>query len=82
MFSSTFATTNNNFFVQSQPQLIPTRLVTPTPITPTTPQSPLNMKKLSLNPPKKKPDPINDLLDFGDPSPPPPPESPNFDPYA
>jgi hypothetical protein len=67
---------SSNFFVQSQPQLIPTRLATPI-----TPQSPLNMKNLSLNPSKKKPDPINDLLDFGEPNPPPP-ESPQFDPYA
>ena len=77
----TFPTTNNNFFVQSQPQLIPTRLAAPTLITPITPQSPLTMKKLSLNPPKKKTDPFSDLLDFNDPIPPPP-ESPTFDPYA
>ena len=70
----------SNIFVQSQPQLIPTRLVTP--ITPTSaPQSPLNMKKLSINPSTKKTDPISNLLDLGDPTPPPP-ESPKFDPYA
>jgi hypothetical protein len=66
-----------NLFVQSQPQLIPNRL--PAPIVPiTTSQSPLNMKKLSLNPPTKKTDPFNDLLDFSSD----PPPSPKFDPYA
>jgi len=79
MFSSTLINTNNNFFVQSQPQLIPTRLTTPIV---TTAQSPLAIKNLSLNPTKKKNEKVTDLLDFDDPTPPPPPESPKFDPYA
>ena len=83
MFSATFPTTN--LFVQSQPQLIPTRLAAPAAsITPTSPHSPSMMKKLSLNPSQKKNDPFVDLLDLSDlklPTPPPP-ESPKFDPYA
>jgi hypothetical protein len=79
IFPSTFTNTNNNLFAQSQHQLIPTRITTPTqPIAAT--QSPLTMKKLSLNPTIKKNDPMTDLLDFSDPTP--PPESPKFDPYA
>ena len=63
MFSS--ATMSTNLFMQSQPQLIPTRLAAPASITPTTPQSPSMMKKLSANPPKKI-DPFDDLLDLND----------------
>lgn len=74
--NTTTTTNNNNFFTQSFPQLIPTPVKTPT-------QSPIPIKKLSLNPPKKTNDTVTDLLDFGDPSPPPPPpDSPKFDPYA
>lgn len=51
--------------MQSQPQLIPTRLAAPASITPNTPQSPSMMKKLTANPPKKT-DPFDDLLDFND----------------
>jgi len=81
MFSSTSINTNNNFFTQSQPQLIPTRIPTPAATTPA--QSPLTLKKLTLNPTKKKNETVTDLLDFGDPIPqPPPPESPKFDPYG
>ncbi len=81
MFSSTLINANNNFFAQSQPQLIPTRIPTPAATTPA--QSPLPIKKLTLNPTKKKNELVTDLLDFGDPNPPPPPpESPKFDPYA
>lgn len=68
IFSSTFSpptTTSTNLFMQSQPQLIPTRLAAPASITPTTPQSPSMMKKLSANPPKKN-DPFDDLLDLND----------------
>jgi hypothetical protein len=80
MFSSTLLNTNtNNLFAQSQPQLIPTRIATSTPPI-TTIQSPLTLKKLSINPNNKKNEPITDLLDFNDPLP--PPESPKFDPYA
>jgi hypothetical protein len=75
-----FSSTNNNLFAQSQPQLIPTRVPTPIPIS-TIAQSPVSLKKLNLNPTNKKNKTI-DLLDFGDPNPPPPPESPKFDPYA
>lgn len=75
LMNTTATTTTNNFFIQSLPQLIPTPVKTPTS------QSPLPIKKLSLNPPKNKNETMNDLLDFGDPSPPPP-ESPKFDPYA
>ncbi len=82
MFSSTFTNTNNNFFTQSQPKLIPTRVATPTSVATNITQSPLILKDLSLNPTKKKHEPIIDLLDFSEPNLPPPPESPKFDPYA
>ena len=82
MFSSAFTNTNNNLFTQSQPQLIPTRIPTPTPMATNITQSPLILKNLSLNPTKKKNEGVTDLLNFNDPSPPPPPDSPTFDPYA
>ena len=70
MFSSAFTNTSTNFFAQSQPQLVPARVPTPT------------LQTLSLNPAtaKKNNDLFSDLLDFGEPSQ--PPTSPKFDPYA
>ena len=79
MFSSPLINTTNNLFAQSQPQLIPTRISAPIPSNSAS-QSPLSMKKLSLNPTNKKTETVTDLLDFNDPIP--PPESPKFDPYA
>jgi len=77
MFSSTLLNSNNNFFTQPQPQLIPTRPLTPTIAAV---QLPMTVKNLSLNPDKKKNEVVTDLLDFSDLSL--PPESPKFDPYA
>ncbi|CAF1020786.1 unnamed protein product [Adineta steineri] len=84
MFSSTLTNTNNNFFVQSQSQLIPNRIVTPSPTNISIPSKPVTVKNLSINPPNKKNETVTDLLDFGEPNPPapPPPESPKFDPYG
>ncbi|CAF1023109.1 unnamed protein product [Adineta steineri] len=84
MFSSTLTNTNNNFFVQSQSQLIPNRIVTPSPTNISIPSKPVTIKNLSINPPNKRNETVTDLLDFGEPNPPapPPPESPKFDPYG
>ena len=74
-----YANDNNNFFAQIQPQLIPNRVLTPTPAVAIS-QSPLTLKDLNLNSNNKKNDIITDLLDFDNPGP----LSANreFDPYA
>ncbi|CAF4083210.1 unnamed protein product [Rotaria sp. Silwood2] len=83
MVSSTLINTNNNFFDQSQPQLMPTRVLTPTPFvaaTTTASQPSLTLKNLSLNQNKKKNEVVTDLLDLSETST----SSENiiFDPYA
>ncbi|CAF4936703.1 unnamed protein product, partial [Rotaria sp. Silwood1] len=83
MFSSTLINTSNNFFHQSQPQLIPTKVLTPTPLvaaTTTASQPSITLKNLSLNQNKKKNEVVTDLLDLSETSA----SSDNliFDPYA
>ncbi|CAF2543746.1 unnamed protein product [Rotaria sp. Silwood2] len=83
MVSSTLINTNNNFFDQSQPQLMPTRVLTPTPFVAaitTASQPSLTLKNLSLNQNKKKNEVVTDLLDLSETNT----SSENiiFDPYA
>ncbi|CAF0837615.1 unnamed protein product [Rotaria sordida] len=85
MFSSSLINTSNNLFNQSQPQLMPTRVLTPTPFaaattTTATSQPSISLKNLSLNQNKKKSDIVTDLLDLNETSP--SLDNLKFDPYA
>lgn len=64
-FSSTAMHSTNDLFAQSQPQLIPTRVLTPLSAA-VTAQTPLTLKNLSLHTNKKQNEAATDLLNFDD----------------